>query len=277
MDNQTKELAPKLEVGIVSKFSRPQNFAEALEMANAMAKSDIVPNEYKGKPANILVASLYGDSVGLGMMQSLQSICVINGKPSMYGDVGLAIIQNSGTVEYIEETITDKIATCKVKRKGDPVEVIRTYTLDDARKAGLLGKDNWIKYPKRMLQFRARWWALRDKWPDKLKGLQSREEMEDYVDTTGEVADDIPLRKSQIESATGGGQTAATPAGAELISAEERKAIADLAADKGWTADKMKDLLARRYSIASSKDLPKDKLEDLRDILTNGEEAPEAA
>jgi hypothetical protein len=73
-------------------------------------------------------------------------------------------------------------ATCLVKRIGKK-EQMATFSLEDARTAKLLGKDNWIKYPKRMLQMRARAFALRDVFPDVLQGLGCTEEVQDYPDS----------------------------------------------------------------------------------------------
>ena len=56
--------------------------------------------------------------------------------------------------------------------------------LDDAKRAGLLGKKGpWTEYPQRMLQMRARSWALRDGFADVLKGLSVREEAQDIPET----------------------------------------------------------------------------------------------
>jgi hypothetical protein len=272
MDEKTVAKVEQKDIG----FLAPTSLAEALAVSEALAKSDIVPTEYKAKPGNILVALGMGQSVGLNPMQSLQSICVINGKPSMWGDAVLGIVKNSGLEEYTEETYepSSQTATCKTKRRGDPVEVVRSFSMDDAKRAGLLGKTTWQSYPRRMLQCRARAWALRDKYPDLLKGLQVREEVEDYTDTTAETPEPLPLRKSELSASTPA-ESQAAPA-VEVITAEERKVVAEMAIDKGFTPPVMKELLKRRYGIDSSAQLPKAKLAELRDILTNGE-PPEAA
>jgi len=68
------------------------------------------------------------------------------------------------------------------KRKGrKPVET--RFSVEDAKRAGLWGKGGpWTAYPKRMLQMRARGFALRDAFPDVLKGMISVEEAQDYPD-----------------------------------------------------------------------------------------------
>jgi hypothetical protein len=69
-----------------------------------------------------------------------------------------------------------------VKRKGQK-EQVRTFSYEDAQRAGLVKKDNWVKYPRRMLQMRARAFALRDVFPDILQGLGCTEEVIDYPDS----------------------------------------------------------------------------------------------
>jgi hypothetical protein len=68
-----------------------------------------------------------------------------------------------------------------VIKRRDRSAVVRTFSEADAKKAGLWGKSGpWAQYPARMLQMRARGWALRDAFPDALKGLGIREEVQDY-------------------------------------------------------------------------------------------------
>lgn len=154
----------------------PTNMKEAMEFAGLLAKSDIVPKDYQGKPGNVLVAIQWGMEIGLQPMQAMQNIAVINGRPSIWGDAMIALVRACTAFEYINETQTDKEATCVIKRKGEP-EAVRTFSMDDAKRAGLTGKSGpWTQYPKRMMQMRARSWALRDVFPDVLKGMICAEE-----------------------------------------------------------------------------------------------------
>jgi len=154
----------------------PTNMKEAMEFAGLLAKSDIVPKDYQGKPGNVLVAIQWGMEIGLQPMQAMQNIAVINGRPSIWGDAMIALVRACPAFEYINETQTDREATCVIKRKGEP-EAVRTFSMDDAKRAGLLGKSGpWTQYPKRMMQMRARSWALRDVFPDVLKGMICAEE-----------------------------------------------------------------------------------------------------
>lgn len=159
----------------------PTSIDEAMKLAEYMSKSDMVPKAYQGKPANIVLAVQMGQAVGLAPMQALQSIAVINGMPSLWGDGALAIVKAHPAFEYCHEEYdsSSKIATCVIKRKDQP-EVVRHFSWEDASRAKLTNKDTYQQYPQRMLPMRARSWAMRDSFPDALKGLFIAEEVRDY-------------------------------------------------------------------------------------------------
>ncbi|WP_460452623.1 recombinase family protein, partial [Alsobacter sp. SYSU BS001988] len=70
-------------------------------------------------------------------------------------------------------------AVCQVRRKGERSWLVRSFDTADAIRARVWGKAGpWSEYPKRMLQMRARAFALRDGFPDVLGGLYLREEVE---------------------------------------------------------------------------------------------------
>ena len=157
----------------------PQSLNEALQFADMLSKSNMVPKDYQGNPANCIIAMQWGMEIGLQPLQAMQNIAVINGRPAIWGDAMLAIVRGSGLLERITEDPTDAGCTCTVKRKGEP-EVVRTFTLEDAKRAGLAGKQGpWQQHPKRMMQMRARAFALRDVFPDVLRGLPVAEEVMD--------------------------------------------------------------------------------------------------
>lgn len=170
----------------------PTSLTEAMEFSKTLATSDIVPKDFKGNAGNILVAIQWGLELGLQPMQAMQNIAVINGRPSLWGDAVLALVLNSPLCDYVEESMEGDKAICKVKRKGKK-EKITEFSYEDAKKAGLLNKQGpWSQYPKRMLQMRARAFALRDVFPDVLKGLPIAEEVQDYQENNGSTKDITP-------------------------------------------------------------------------------------
>lgn len=162
-------------------FLTPKNLQEAMQIAGILAESDIVPKDYQRKPGNIMVAIQWGAEIGLQPLQAMQNIAVINGRPSIWGDAMIALVRSSGLLEFIREEISEdgQKAIVTVKRKGEE-EFTSIFTMEDAKKAGLSGKQGpWSQYPKRMLKLRARSYALRDVFPDVLKGMAIAEEEKD--------------------------------------------------------------------------------------------------
>ena len=157
----------------------PRNFEQALTFSDYLAESDMVPKDFKGKPGNCLIAIQWGAELGLKPLQALQNLAIINGRPSLWGDAVIALVRSSPLCEYVIESDDGNTATCKVKRRGEP-EQARTFSMEDAKAAGLQGKQGpWSQYPKRMRQMRARAFALRDVFPDVLRGLPVAEEIMD--------------------------------------------------------------------------------------------------
>lgn len=187
MDNQ-------LQVSPQSGFVSLTNMDEAFQFANMLSQSGMVPKIYTGKPADIVIAMQMGSELGLKPLQSLQNIAVVNGRPTIWGDAVVAICQNSGLLEDIQEEVTDSYATVTVTRTGQSPHTV-TFSMDDAKKAGLAGKAGpWSQYPKRMMKNRARAFALRDKFADVLSGFGITEEEKDRV------LDVTPSRQDRVVS-----------------------------------------------------------------------------
>lgn len=190
------------ELQVKAGFSlQPTSFEEAMKFSELMANSSLVPPTFKGKPGDVLVAVQMGAELGLQPMQALQNVSVINGRPCVWGDAMLALVKAHREFEYIQEYVENDIAYCKVKRRGEP-EHIQTFGIDDAKRAKLWGKTGpWTQYPKRMLQMRARGFAIRDSFPDALKGINLAEEVSDYdVSKTKDMGDAKVLQERDIKS-----------------------------------------------------------------------------
>lgn len=182
------------------------------ELAMKLSRSNVIPKQYIGKPTDLFVAMAMGYQLGMPVEQAIQDIAVINGRPTIYGDGLLAVCMNHPQFEDIlEEPIKDgdKVVgyRCTVKRINRS-PCVREFTLSDAKRANLLGKAGpWSQYEARMLQMRSRTLALRDSFADALRGIKSREEVEDYID--GEVLQPAS-RTQQLKQDIYDGQTSKT-------------------------------------------------------------------
>ena len=165
----------------------PKNMTEAMDFSKMLSESNMVPTNFKGKPCDVLVAVQWGYEIGLKPLQALQNLAVINGKPSIYGDAAIALVKADkrclGISEKLEGEGDSRRAVCIVKRSyGSEVEETReSFSVEDAKVAKLWGKQGpWTQYPNRMLAMRARGFALRNSFPDVLRGVITKEEAEDY-------------------------------------------------------------------------------------------------
>jgi hypothetical protein len=167
-------------------FIVPQTFAELVKYAELISTSDLVPKDFKGKPANVMLAMQWGIEIGMSPVQSLTSIAVINGRPGIFGDAAKALVEASPLCEFVKESFTRDsagnitAAVCVSKRRNRPEQSTTTFTIADAKLAKLWGKEGpWTQYPSRMLQMRARSWSLRDNFADVLRGIGIVEELQD--------------------------------------------------------------------------------------------------
>lgn len=164
----------------------PQNLDDAFRVATAFHQSGLAPATFKNAQA-VLVAVMAGSELGFAPFQSMQSFAVINGKAAMWGDAIPALLWSNGfkLKEWFDNEDVPTKAFCKVTRP-DGEEIERTFSLQDAKDADLLGKAGpWKQYRKRMLQMRARAFAARDGASDVLKGLPVYEEVRDYQGDLG--------------------------------------------------------------------------------------------
>lgn len=192
----------KQPIAVGSRGVQLTSIEAAYRFSQAVVKSGLAPASFK-TPEAVMIAIQYGSELGLAPMQSLQSIAVINGRPSVWGDGLVAIVRGSGDCEYIREWIEgdgdNRTAFCETKRKGEPAPVVGKFSVADAKKANLWQTqarvkrkrrdggtyecDNdspWYRHPERMLGMRARAFVLRDVYADHLRGIGIREEVMDY-------------------------------------------------------------------------------------------------
>ena len=178
-----------------------RSWQEIERFAEKAAKSGMVPKDFVGKPDAICIAVQMGSELGLPPMQSVQNIAVVNGRPSIWGDALPGLCRASGVCKSIREWSEGEgdglTFYCEAIRKDQSLPIVAKFSVADAKRAklwqekptvarrsrdgGTYEADSgpWYSYPERMLQMRARGFALRDAFPDVLKGLLSAEEARD--------------------------------------------------------------------------------------------------
>ena len=153
----------------------PGTFNDAWKLAQIVVKSRLAPSIQTPEAAFVVLAT--GNELGLSPMQALRGIVAVKGKPTLYADTMVAVALQKPQCEYFKEVeTTDSQSTWETKRVGSEPRRY-TFTMADAKTAGLTGNDNYKKYPRRMLAARCKAFLARDVYPDLLLGLYTPEEM----------------------------------------------------------------------------------------------------
>ena len=205
-------------VAVLPEYLAPQTLGAIDQIAERLAVAGYVPKGLLGGTdrqivARVACAIMHGQSVGLTPIQAVQGIAVINGVPSVWGDTQKALVDGSGLVEDRAEHYEGKkggddyTAVVTIKRKGRATPVTTRFSVADARKAGVWGKQGpWSQYPEQMLMNRARSFAHRNQFSDVLKGLHSAEEMQDAAPIDGGMLQTemprVSASKAAMEQAT---------------------------------------------------------------------------
>lgn len=179
VSKQQELLAPTKEDYKEMQVGEPTNMLEARALATYLAKSKLLPPALRGDIPTAMTLIITCKQYGLPVT-ALNEAQEINGKVGFWGRTKLGIILRSPVCEYLmAKEKTDKKCVVVAKRKGWPKEVEVEYTIEDARQAGLLVKDNWKQHPKKMLYWRAVTDAITEVFPDICQGMTIIEEEEE--------------------------------------------------------------------------------------------------
>jgi hypothetical protein len=157
------------------------------KQAEVLAMSDIIPAAYRRKPANIVVAALTGRAHGWDVMTAMRNGHVVEGTWGLRPEAMLGLVRRAGHSVTAELSPDGAALTGKRADTGD--ELTLTFTIEDARRAGLANKQVWKNYPQAMCYWRAVGMLCRFLFSDVTLGLMSVEELGAAIDTDGEVVD----------------------------------------------------------------------------------------
>ena len=165
-----------------------RSFDDAERAAQAMAASGFFPDSKQA--AQAVVKILAGHELGFGPFASMTGIYIIQGKPTVSANLMAAAIKRSGRYNYRIAELSD--TACEIIFLEGRVEIGRSrFTVEDAKRAGLMGKATWQQFPRNLLFARAlsngaRWYC-----PDIFGGgpVYTPEELGAPVNEAGEVVD----------------------------------------------------------------------------------------
>jgi len=169
----------------------PATFDEA----RAYAATAVASRMYQiASPEAALMILATGMDLGFSASQSLRAIHVINGKPVISSDALVAAVRNSGKCASwrVVESTAEK-CTITTKRQGEDEYETDTFTIEDAKRAGLDRKDVWRAYPKDMLRHRCAAALARRVYPDVVLGMYDPSEF-------GEAQEPQPVSVEVVKS-----------------------------------------------------------------------------
>ncbi len=153
------------------------SLADRIAYAEALSHASLLPAQFRGKPADVLLAIEWGAGLGLAPMAAINSIHVIDGKPGLSAIALAKLVRDGG--HRMRVTGDDKSATASIWRKDDPdFEYRVTWTIEMAKRAGLVNdkKPNWVKYPGAMLKARAQTSVVKDACPELILGMPAADD-----------------------------------------------------------------------------------------------------
>lgn len=163
----------------VSGAVRLEGLGDVFKLARALAHAKgFVPKHLLGDENSIAAAILTGLELGLGPMEAMRSIDVIEGRPSMSAELMLARAIRAGVkVKWLTASSDKTRQALRLTREGETHE--HEFTAAEAQAAQLTGKDNWKKYMPAMLRARCISGAMRAFCPDVLgSGVYTPDELD---------------------------------------------------------------------------------------------------
>lgn len=177
------------------------DWAVMLQMADVLFKSGMLPQHIKSPQAAVAIIQK-GRELGIPPMQSMSGIACIQGKPTAGAELMLALIyRDHGDEAMIFDETTNERCTLSYKRRAWRERKTFTFTLDDAKKAGLLTNQTWQKYPAAMLRARCISATARLAFPDSIGGMYTAEELGAAVsvDSDGVITvHDVPAQRTDF-------------------------------------------------------------------------------
>lgn len=202
---------------------QPAELVAEMDYARAISGGAILPAAYRGKPADILIATGLGKAIGIAPAQSLYEIYVVNGRPSPSANLMAALVRRAGHLIRIEGN--ERTCTATLVRKDDPeYPFSATWTIEQAHAAKLTGKDTWNAYPAAMLRARAISEVVRMGASECVLGMDySAEEMRDVERATAPAPTFVPAAPQFMPAEP----VAEQPLEGEVVDAETGEAITD--------------------------------------------------
>ena len=145
---------------------------EKKDWSEAMSDSSLLPKAYQKQPANLFLAAEYADELGIGRMNALTGIHIIDGRPTLSSSLMAALVRRAGHTLRVETSQDQSSVRATLVRSDDPdFTFTAIWNMQRAENAGLTNKDVWKKYPAAMMKARAISEVIRDGASEVLAGI----------------------------------------------------------------------------------------------------------
>lgn len=124
--------------------------------AEVMSKADMLPDKFKNKPANVLVAQELAQAMGESPWVTMSELYFVGNIPTFSAKYMRSRVRAAGHILREAFDPATMTATCTIIRNDDPgYEHIVKWDKAKAEAHGLWGKGHWKKNPQLMLRNRA--------------------------------------------------------------------------------------------------------------------------
>jgi hypothetical protein len=193
-----------------------------MQFARALAAASLLPRQYQQNPGNVLIAMELGEALGIPAIQAINSIHVIEGKPSASADLMAALVRKAGHKLRVTVSRNPLHVVATLIRADDPDYPFEAeWDEAKAQTAGLIGKGNWKTYPDQMMRNRAITEVIRMGASDAMYGvIYSPEELGAEISATGDIVrveqvqDERPAHRPGMSLREAAGATTQTDDGA---------------------------------------------------------------
>lgn len=150
----------------------------AKNLAVDLCQTDFVPKGLRGNAAATLGVILFGREVGMSPIAAMQGLYAVQGRVGLYAETMRAMVLAAGH-EY--RIVSQDSSKCVIegRRNGQEDWSRFQFTMQEARDAGLAGKDVWKSYGPDMLLARATARMCKAIFPDAIRGFSAAEELQD--------------------------------------------------------------------------------------------------
>lgn len=192
----------------MSVYANTANFENAQRMAKALSSSDLVPDTYRGNISNTMIALELAGRTGVSPFMVMQNVNVIKGRPSWSSTFIISVINSCGRFSQLRFRISGEgdnkgcIAYATDLKSGEVLESPRV-TIAMAKAEGWFGKSGskWQTMPDLMMQYRSAAFFGRLYVSDILQGMQSVDEVQDFMDVSyEELPNGAPAPVAEINS-----------------------------------------------------------------------------